>query len=551
VELFHPTTLDYRLPASALRFSGTVTVTRDSLPNPAVEVAEPRASVALEVGADPFELAATIKHGLLFDTKTAFKFTDDGRLVSGSVDSVGQAGRVLVGFASLAAADAGLALGVPGLGAGVAGLRRAEAYGPAPPDPVAAWRRQFPHLGELRDGYAGSMEAAATALQEATRTLIESPEPGEQAAAMRQIRRLERAIAVAQRELGRLDQQFKAWRATMLSTRTETVEQVLSLDDLRRAGVGLQGQKLVLAPRPAAAEQVEQTVIDAAIGSVRQLWSQLGIAAVVEDPDVSDQGARIGATMGVLSRAAQGIVVRVPRMVTIAVYRRLDAPSAVANELGRAELVERRPYLVMDRCSAHRTVALRRSMFAARRESLEFSALGALQSLGSDDAASAAAAADAASSLPGAIAGGLDESKKVLDALSGLRERGLDEQLDRVKKEVELKQHELAYGDLLATEGSRAELERLKQQAAMLEQRKAIAGALPDEDVRQLARLTQQVDVAKSEQGLLVAQRQLDAESELNDLRLEVERLKAQKELADAEKKVDSGASANHPPPAG
>ena len=142
---------------------------------------------------------------------------------------------------------------------------------------------------------------------------------------------------------------------------------------------------------------------------------------------------------------------------------------------------------------------------------------------------------DCALTAAGTVQGGLESAQKLRTTWAALRDAGLTEELERTKKEVELKQKQLEGAGLAATESQHAELERLKQQAEILAKQKAIGDAALEPGDRQNALLKQQVDLLKSQKELSEATRTLQAEQELYNLRLEIERLEAEKKRRDSQ----------------
>ena len=223
--------------------------------------------------------------------------------------------------------------------------------------------------------------------------------------------------------------------------------------------------------------------------------------------------------------SAQGdnrFVYRIPRTVRLAVYKK--------NGKGKAALVESKPYQVMDECCDFKSVKLRKSLWARRSATVKFSSGGALIGYASTANAAGSAFAESVQGVPAAVAGSFEQSKKIYDQIDALQNRSLDKRLPRIKKEVELKQQELTRDGLLATAASYAELERLKQEASVLEQREKIAGfgRSPSAEAVELAGLKQQIELLAAKHDLAVAKRALASESDLAEIWQEIERLSAE-----------------------
>jgi chromosome segregation ATPase len=187
----------------------------------------------------------------------------------------------------------------------------------------------------------------------------------------------------------------------------------------------------------------------------------------------------------------------------------------------------------MDEACETRKIAIDESWFAKRESSLKFSELGGLVGVTVESSSAAAGIADTLVSLPGTVSGALENAQKIRSTWATLRDSGLDEELARTKKEVELKQQQLSAAGLAATESQSAELERLKQQAEILGQQKLIGDAALDPGAREISRLKQQIDQLKNQKDISVSTRELQAEHELYTVRLEVERLQADKAQRD------------------
>jgi hypothetical protein len=71
-------------------------------------------------------------------------------------------------------------------------------------------------------------------------------------------------------------------------------------------------------------------------------------------------------------------------------------------------------------------------------------------------------------------------SRKLLRGAAARRSAGLDQRLSVLTRELQLKRQEIVQAGLLATAGSYAELQSLKRQVALLEQRKALAALEAD-----------------------------------------------------------------------
>ncbi len=525
--------LPFRLPQSCVRIAGTRAFAHDALLDR--DDVSAQATVTLDVIAERELSALRIAEGVLADTDVGFEWTDDGRLVTSSVELTGRAGAVAVGVVSAATSVAGVLLGAPALalaraaapaapaprpaGAAAAGADRAAdgvaaadgaatadgaaaAGGPAAADGApapdrdaqavgAAYRAAHPDESEARETCASLIPELARGLADALRRVPGAADGKARAEALGAVRAVEGALAAARAQAGALDEHFRAWRATTVATRLEHYEFLLELDTivaaqalpelvdgrLRGAGDGDAGSLAALAAVQAAFDALGVMVVVTddppaapatphADGAVRPDGATRPDGAARSDGAPAPDGARRPLV------AENEIVVRLPRRVRLTVY-----------ELGAGdELVKRSSSaaLVMDGRCPHATVELTKALFGKRAVKLGFSAGSALESLRVGAASGAAAAAEAAGALPNAVALGLERSRKIVTRAAALRFAALDQRLSVLTRELQLKRQEIAEAGLQATAGSYAELQALKRQVALLEQRKALAALEAD-----------------------------------------------------------------------
>jgi hypothetical protein len=145
--LEHTDEVGYRLPISAVRIAATITEADDAILNKKERT--PEATVDLIViGGE--QLTAKIDSNVLQDTSVAFTMNDNGVLVSSSVDSTGEAGKVLLGVVSVGATIAGSFLGAPGAFGAVTKLHRARAPSRQAREPRAPPARRRPRSRRAR-----------------------------------------------------------------------------------------------------------------------------------------------------------------------------------------------------------------------------------------------------------------------------------------------------------------------------------------------------------------------------------------------------------------
>jgi hypothetical protein len=501
--------IDYALPVSHVRIASTITETHDSLDPKDPAPRTPESVAVLEPGAGPRDRIVQIDPGWIGDSKLSFKFTEEGRLVSASATATGQGGKVILGVAGLGAAAAGLFLGVPGILATGAGLAAVQAAvdgtetEEAKRDPVAeAYAREHPEEFALRKRYAELVTDAVSKVKEAAERANDAAEESALQRAASDLRVWRLFLRVLRVELDTLDEHFRAWRATKISTRTEAHERLISLNTLCRA-----------APTVNAEGEVAFSGDEPAVQEVRDAWEQLGILVTVgtcpkADADSEPQARR------------NELVVRYPRRVTMSTYERED---------GKAVLQESRTQLVLDDACPHRVVELPEAWIENESVEFTFSDAGALTGIIGSDTSGVASLAETLGSVPGTVSDALGKAKSITDAVVGFRSAATDQRLAQIEKAVKIKQQELAQAGLLATEGTHVELEKLKRQADILTQQKTIRDATPaavvaDPVADEIARLRQQIELLTAQREQSVAQRQLTAETALAAIEQELER---------------------------
>jgi hypothetical protein len=521
----HLDEINYCLPISVAHASGTVTITKDTVLDRAESA--PQATMVLDVIGESPAQTARIESGWLRDTGVAFELTDDGRLTSSAVESTGQGGKAVLAVAGVGAFVGGLALGLPpgaliaaagavvGKAADLPNLEKA--FGRTHAELAAeqtsdeqrieeAYQKAHPRVLSLSKEYASLALELNLKLAAAARELVEAESTDVRPLALWKLRTYGQALAAVQAELDRLKQHFNAWRAGTFTTRTETHVYLLPVDLIRAADVTVAEDGTLTFPESPAAKKVEH------------VWDKLGLIVRVAAAG-KDKATNLPRT------GDNELLFRIPRRVRLEVYERKE---------GKALLLESKEHLIMDGLSAVKTIKLRKSMWAKRSSTLKFSSTGALIGYASTATAAGAAFAETAQGIPAALASSVEQSKTMYEQIDALRSRSLEQRLARVKKEVELKQQEVARDDLLATAGEHAELERLKQEAAILEQRDKIAGfASPSVNEVEIANLKQQVELLTAKHDLAVPRRALASEAELGDIWREIESLSARQELDD------------------
>lgn len=447
----------YALPESRIRLSSTVTVTEDTLFGSKTTV--PQTVVALEIGATARNRTLTQCRGWFHSTAATLALNEEGRLTSTSIESSGQAGKVVVGVVGAAVSVGSAVLG--GGGAGLAAAAASALNGasearlmaigqelrqigePAPRTPeeieAAAFAEADPGAAAMRTRYQTLLRSTIEEIAQVSSRLLDAEDREQAALAAKWLASLEAALAVIQARLDALNGLFAAWRATKIETRTETHERLISIEDLN-------GSKLHTSRRG-------KEVVESESKAVRKAWSKHGVAVEVRPrPGWEPRGGRRTA-------GKNEILVRIPRPVILDVYER--GPE------GEAVLRERKEHLVMDsRCDTE-VFKLRRSRWAKRSLTLGFNDLGGLASLSDQSDSAAAAAATTMGELPATVSASLESAAKIRKEIGATGK--IEQQLARVKAEAELKQHELTRAGLTATASEAADLDRLKRLAEAIE----------------------------------------------------------------------------------
>jgi len=496
--------LPFRLPVSCVRIAGTRTFAHDSVLGRDDE--SPLAAVTLDVVGERDPSTLRLAEGLLVDTGVAFEWTDDGRLVTSSVELTGRAGAVAVGAVGAGVSVAGVLLGSPAMALSCAGAATGTAHrlacgspagapaGAAPPagaptPPAAdaqaadvravadaqavtvAYRAAHPDEGAALDVCAALVPELVSSLAGALHRVSCAADEKARSEALGAVHALEGALSSARAEVARLDEHFRSWRTTTIATRLESYEFLLSLDTLTAA----RALPALSDGRLRSSGSGDEANL-AALAAVQEAFDALGVLVVVDDdqgaapppPGAPPEAARSTAALATPARPAvdeNEIVVRLPRRVRLTTYG-LTAAGLVRRSSTTA--------LVMDGRCRHTTVRISKTLFGKRAVKLGFSAGSALESLRVAAAAEAAGAADAAAALPNAVGLALERSRRVVGRVAALRTAGLDQQVSILARELQLKRQEIAQSGLLATAGSYAELASLKREIDLLEQRKAL-----------------------------------------------------------------------------
>lgn len=510
--------VEYRLPETMLVVRGTKVERIDKAlvgSKNGGRTVRTQAQVVLETEADGNVHVARVAHSWFVDTSVGLELTEDRRLTSASSESAGQAGKVVLGVVSAAAGVAGVAAGLWPMAAGAAGVaaiaatRDASLMAEAGRSATEALDREADETDEQlvadlrKDADAVSTDARLVAdvyliarrtealqrqrfanrakalLVDLANALWDADMAGDDAtlqAATARAKRCRAALEIARAELARLDAVFEAWRATQVDEKKTQVDLRMPLHKVLEA--------VTKSPPPTGTEYAEVLKTLRSLG----LWLKVTHAdARFGDDSPSSWKAVIGRCMqsgsgaGEPARWADGVVVRQPRRLTLNLYQRYEGDDPTSWETADApppdvtkeewRLVESRRCSVAGDDCHHEFVPFRRSWWGKKTVGLDLWPSGGVKKYSFGSTSQAAAVAGMAADLPSTFGGGLKDSASILEQLDALQARRDPDAalLASVKSEVESKTWKLALAGLNATTGQVQELERLKQQLAVLQ----------------------------------------------------------------------------------
>lgn len=463
--------LSYRLPLSYLNLSGTVSFVTDTLAESPQEVREPDATVELRVtGDEAHPRNVSLDPGAWRDASASFEFAEDGRLVSGSREVIGQGGKLVTGVVHVATSllSAAAAIGRPmprflatdftiDATSEDAVAARAAAEQSAAERVEDAYKKAHPKEAELRATLRVTLGDLAARVPEAVRDAAAASTSAARRQALDRIRSLRIARAAAAEELDRMNAHFAAWRTTTQLKRAEDHEFKITLDELAMAKITVTENGDLHVPEPGAGDHPDK--MRAAQAEIVGAWSDLGILVVVED---TRQRVLRHDVVDIPDAADSSLVVRTPRTVILKTFVR-------ERDRNRAVLKAARPALVLDELCDHQSIDIRSGLFGEAKGGVSFSEDGVLAKVDFGTKSAAAAAAEAFGKVPESVASSLETASKIADAADKIRMRPSERAIARVTKQVELKQKELELSGLAATEADYAELLRLTQEAARQE----------------------------------------------------------------------------------
>lgn len=436
----------YFLPQTRLVLSGVIEyrTTRFEDPNlddqlPPVVMASPLSTaLAWQTLADQSApLVVQTDGSFAGDILTKIGFTADRRLSSFGNSSTGKLDLVIK--ASLKAATTLVAAGVLLTeGADAGQTVEQAAYDIARP-------AESRHLSALRTQLRSAKAVLSARRQVLLQLSAETPIPQ---AAFRELTSMQSMIDALESEIDEAQAQMQLWVQSRTSKRTETVQTILTLQQL---------------PVWTGSALVWGNVSPTADGdlSVVDIWERLEfvVARVGELPHPS-----------IATQEGSGIFVRIPRLQTFALVRKGpgdDDPPLVE------ELFQR--WVMDSRCDVE-YVGYKKPIFGKRELTMEFDADGALLAL---TKASNSGAAEAINGVVDGINEGLASAKTVVETIDTFLSHGDAARKAALERELAIAKTELELAGAGATKSEYAKAARLAQLAAMAASRKGFAEAGP------------------------------------------------------------------------
>lgn len=400
----------YHLPATKVRLTATWTHTRDkALARAQVQHTLTASAADLVVAADERTLlTAEIDTGLFENVSASLALTDDQRLTSASGGSEGQAGAVVTGVLGAAVFAAGVATGMPAVAAGASAIiasaanrfgivdleQRHDAYRTAllekrahPTDPIEAKYEEhspveYHQLVEYR-WLQGTLRQEELKLAEQA-----TASPEKRRAILASLGVLRRLRTEVEANLLRLNEHFKAWRATTLETWTEDLTEDVSFDLFPESQNG-DLDEAALANEP-----------------LKHLWERFGLMIVATSAPVTQasQERQIPA-----DGVAEGVFEREPRQVAWTLWKRASH--------GSPERVRSGMSVVLDTKSRCAFLGFRKSVWAKRTMKVSFGAGGSLSAVDVEATSSAAAMAQALGNVPSTASSALQQAGQFSDQM--------------------------------------------------------------------------------------------------------------------------------------
>lgn len=490
------TEIEYRLAESVIRVSGKRT-TKFTTEKEPVEVGSEASDVTVQV---VHRAAAGAGARARFDagggsTELGVQLTEDGRLESISHNSEGTGSTVVRAGAKVLAFVGSIARA-----ASTGFLAEHVGQGDGAEAPTvdeqnrmsrAAW------LATLSDADRAIVEkytqlAALVVAQLVTlRTeMATCTDPAELRAAGTRERTLERLEADVDAQLTRINAQFAAWRARRHTTMTATLEVAVDIDKLPTTGQS----------EPSLALMSEES---------HQLYESFDIVVTIDRPG---ERSPANPTEEPEPVAESCIRWRVPRLTAVTVWK--------TSPTGALAVHSRTPAWVVDDLCQVASLELPSKPFGDNGGSLSFRESGAPKSIDIARESGWRAFADALGDTPDQIAAGLGQAQAVRDSWGAIVDADADRAKAAAERDLATAQARLELEGLHATADTHAALKRAERAVELRTAQRAVGS-----DVDALDDLKLELERAKAEKDLAAMHRAAALEAELAGLSAEVARL--------------------------
>lgn len=518
--------VEYRLPLTNVRLESTITVTTDKYGPGSTKAI---ANATLSTVADPeVSHTLTVTSSSINDLALSLSLSDDQRLTSAASESTGQLGAAISKLLGVASTIVGAVIAPGAL---------------APEDTAdTEYQKDYPDLAQRRQDYgtlnkeislkllALNQQLVAATATTRVDTSTSSDAKANVTELFAALRRLRLLRSYAEDEIAQLNNHYDLWRDAARSVRVEK----------HRANFGTSYLPQMNKDGEFLPEELDES------SALWAAWINTGAMVTIDEVEQEPKPAngkpvatpaKVESTKTPERKAIEGdgIWIRIPRQVIWRLWQR-EIKFDGQDTKEKAVLVDSGLTTVVDSKCTLQFIKFRRSLWARRATKVEFSESGALKTFEVAATSSAAAATGALGDIRTAIESGLESAGKIASSWQSIQDNKADHELARLKAQVELKENELKAAGLLATQERYAELEALKQQVQLADAKLALD---PLASVtQQLQRQTKHVDALREN---AVAKRQLQAESELTELRLEIERLKAHWQMENIGAKTSDG----------
>ena len=451
--------VDYLLPVTAARFDITTMTTTVAGSDPATETTAD-VSVVTE-GDTRYPQCARITTGWINDVDATLSLLPELRLSGVTAESTGRLGEVVAAGVKLAASVAAARItggaGLTAAAAGGAGAFTHEAAVATEPEATA------PDTADIDARIAGLRDHIKSETDEIFAIAEGAIGQANLRVPLRKIALLKTLRAAEEAELSRAVKARESLIALVTTTRRSTGVRTLTFDVL---------------PDPSVINQ-EQVDCSLDIGSLNNvdvlgLWNECGV--VLTATAVPGQAPLNGTPATGVGAVAAGVVHRVPYKVQWALWRSAGQDDNGSWDATVTPVSQGISWVVSSR-SATRFVKFRRSWWAKRKVAIDFSADGTAAKLSVGATSSAAAVATALGGAPQAYSDALTTAKTIVETQAELADHAEKDRLADLTRAYDLREKQLKDAALTATAGEYAELERLKQQVALAEQRAKLAPA--------------------------------------------------------------------------